>query len=165
MIAITGATGTIGSELIRLLSARAGAQESDVLALARRPEEGPKLEVGLSGDRFATRGRSPGPRPRFSSKWLAVCCWDDRVGGGMRHRSCIPLLDSDPATGATTSHGAKGDMERLKQYLEDCENKRRRMRNRPSNEVLEELRALLDHFEEQFEDSRSRRNRKGEAAR
>lgn len=56
-------------------------------------------------------------------------------------------------------------MERLKQYLVDCENKRRRMRNRPSNEVLEQLRELLEHFEEQLEDSRSSAtsNRKAEA--
>lgn len=44
MIAVTGATGTIGSELIRLLSERAGAEEADVLALTRRPEGGPTLE-------------------------------------------------------------------------------------------------------------------------
>lgn len=56
-------------------------------------------------------------------------------------------------------------MERLKEYLEDCENKRRRMRNRPSNEVLEQLRELLEHFEEQLEDSRSAptSNRRAEA--
>jgi len=47
------------------------------------------------------------------------------------------------------------EMESLKQYLEDCEGKRRRMRDRPSNAVLAELRELLDHVEEQMEDSRS----------
>jgi hypothetical protein len=46
-------------------------------------------------------------------------------------------------------------MERLKKYLLDCENKRRRMRNRPSNEVLEQLRKLLEQHDEQLEDSRS----------
>lgn len=57
-------------------------------------------------------------------------------------------------------------MERLKQYLVDCENKRRRMRNRPSNEVLEQLRELLEHFDEQLEDSgpSSGASRTGEAS-
>ena len=38
-------------------------------------------------------------------------------------------------------------MQSLKRYLVDCENKRRRARDRPSNIVLEELRALLVAFE------------------
>ena len=37
-------------------------------------------------------------------------------------------------------------MEALHQYLTDCEGKRRRMRNRPSDAVLTELRRLLDEF-------------------
>ena len=53
-------------------------------------------------------------------------------------------------------------MERLKQYLKDCENKRRRMRDRPNNAVLEELRVLVEHFEEQVEESRSASPRKVE---
>ena len=34
-------------------------------------------------------------------------------------------------------------MHALEQYLVDCESKRRRLRDRPSNQVLEELRVLL----------------------
>jgi hypothetical protein len=37
-------------------------------------------------------------------------------------------------------------MEVLERYLSDCEAKRRRMRDRPSNEVLSELRRLLTRF-------------------
>jgi len=37
-------------------------------------------------------------------------------------------------------------MEVLERYLSDCEAKRRRMRDRPSNQVLEELRSLLSRF-------------------
>mgnify|MGYP006969354776 CR=1 FL=1 len=37
-------------------------------------------------------------------------------------------------------------VEALEQYLADCENKRRRARDRPSNQVLEELRALLSRY-------------------
>lgn len=44
MIAITGATGTIGSELIRILSERATPDGADVLALTRQPEGRPKVE-------------------------------------------------------------------------------------------------------------------------
>lgn len=44
MIAITGATGTIGSELIRILSERADPDGADVLALTRLPAGRPKLE-------------------------------------------------------------------------------------------------------------------------
>ena len=43
-------------------------------------------------------------------------------------------------------------MKALKTYLIDCENKRRRMRDRPSNAVLAELRTLI---EKHTEDSRS----------
>ena len=46
-------------------------------------------------------------------------------------------------------------MQSLRQYLRDCEKKRRRMRDRPSNAVLVELRELVDHFEKQVGDSRS----------
>lgn len=35
-------------------------------------------------------------------------------------------------------------MERLERYLDDCEGKRRRMRDRPSDAVLAELRELLE---------------------
>ena len=34
----------------------------------------------------------------------------------------------------------------LEQYLTDCETKRRRARDRPSNQVLVELRALLKQY-------------------
>jgi len=37
-------------------------------------------------------------------------------------------------------------METLERYLNDCEGKRRRMRDRPSDVVLEELRSLLAAF-------------------
>ena len=43
-------------------------------------------------------------------------------------------------------------MQALKDYLIDCENKRRRMRDRPSIAVLVELRALIEQL---AEDSRS----------
>ncbi len=39
-------------------------------------------------------------------------------------------------------------MQELERYLIDCENKRRRMRDRPSNAVLAALRALLERIEE-----------------
>jgi len=38
-------------------------------------------------------------------------------------------------------------MKALERYLHDCESKRRRSRDRPSNEVLSDLRRLLDHVE------------------
>ena len=38
-------------------------------------------------------------------------------------------------------------MDTLERYLIDCENKRRRMRDRPSDAVLAELRTLFDRFE------------------
>ena len=38
-------------------------------------------------------------------------------------------------------------MEALERYLTDCENKRRRMRDRPSDAVLAELRDLFDMVE------------------
>lgn len=38
-------------------------------------------------------------------------------------------------------------MDALERYLIDCENKRRRMRDRPSDAVLAELRTLLQRFE------------------
>jgi hypothetical protein len=38
--------------------------------------------------------------------------------------------------------------EALMHYLSDCENKRRRMRDRPSDAVLAELRTLLDRIED-----------------
>jgi hypothetical protein len=37
-------------------------------------------------------------------------------------------------------------LDRLEQYLTDCENKRRRARDRPSNQVLEEIRTLLSRY-------------------
>lgn len=43
-------------------------------------------------------------------------------------------------------------MDKLKEYLEDCEQKRRRIRARPSDAVLKELRDLLDAVEEARED-------------
>ena len=39
-------------------------------------------------------------------------------------------------------------MDNLRRYLYDCESKRRRARDRPSNMVLEELRLLVSRFEE-----------------
>lgn len=39
-------------------------------------------------------------------------------------------------------------MKALELYLIDCENKRRRMRDRPSDAVLEDLRTLLKRLEE-----------------
>ena len=39
-------------------------------------------------------------------------------------------------------------MESLKRYLTDCESKRRRMRDRPSDAVLSDLRRLLEAFDE-----------------
>ena len=39
-------------------------------------------------------------------------------------------------------------MMKLENYLIDCENKRRRSRDRPSNEVLSELRRLLTQLED-----------------
>lgn len=53
-----------------------------------------------------------------------------------------------------------GPMQALKDYLIDCENKRRRMRNRPSNAVLAQLRALI---EKHAEDSRSSARLDGKA--
>ncbi len=44
-------------------------------------------------------------------------------------------------------------MDKLKEYLEDCEQKRRRTRARPSDAVLRELRDLFDAVEEAREDS------------
>ena len=38
-------------------------------------------------------------------------------------------------------------MNALERYLLDCENKRRRSRDRPSNEVLSDLRRLLAQVE------------------
>jgi hypothetical protein len=35
-------------------------------------------------------------------------------------------------------------MEALERYVADCETKRRRMRDRPSDTVINELRSLLD---------------------
>lgn len=35
----------------------------------------------------------------------------------------------------------------LERYLTDCESKRRRRRDRPSDAVLTELRSLLDYFD------------------
>jgi hypothetical protein len=37
-------------------------------------------------------------------------------------------------------------MDALESYLADCENKRRRMRDRPNDAVLTQLRFLLDYF-------------------
>jgi hypothetical protein len=39
-------------------------------------------------------------------------------------------------------------MKALERYLLDCENKRRRSRDRPSNEVLTELRLVLAQVED-----------------
>ncbi len=39
-------------------------------------------------------------------------------------------------------------MSTLERYLADCEGKRRRMRDRPSDEVLGEIRRLLRQLEE-----------------
>jgi hypothetical protein len=39
----------------------------------------------------------------------------------------------------------------LERYLTDCENKRRRMRARPSDAVLTELRSLLDSLKDERE--------------
>lgn len=44
-------------------------------------------------------------------------------------------------------------MQALKDYLIDCENKRRRMRNRPSNAVLAQLRALIEKHAEDVRSS------------
>lgn len=52
-------------------------------------------------------------------------------------------------------------MQALKDYLIDCENKRRRMRDRPSNAVLVELRALIEQLAEDSRSSARSEERRG----
>ncbi len=56
----------------------------------------------------------------------------------------------------TAALGRRRPMDTLKKYLEECEGKRRRMRARPSDAVLKEIRRLVERSSRESDDEAGR---------
>lgn len=129
-------------------------QRSEPRGGSSTPHHHPGLEVRDSrsrrhrGSPWAGRRRPFAPA-RSQCRTSIRKCWpaDARSAvRGIEVASGRGLIAATVARDVSHSHDRR--MQALERYLTDCESKRRRMRDRPSNAVLAELRRLLDAYEE-----------------